>query len=332
MPPVNERLTDTISLAAQSPALDAASIDIVVTVPTFRRPEHLLKTLDSIAAQRTTRGFAIVVIENDAERRQGVAACAPRFEDGSYRGLVIVAHERGNCHAYNAGWFAALDRFGGLAHIAVIDDDEIADPDWLENLCRTSERFGSALVGGPQLPVFGAAARPSWRGHPVFTPHYGTTGPVSVLYSSGNLLVRRDVLDAMPKPWLDLVFNFTGGGDSDFIRRSLASGFKAAWCNEAIVRETVPDTRVTRSWITARSLRNGALSAVIEHRQGAGNRVAALKTIAKSLALLGVSPIRFINRLARSRSLLGALYPVHVALGRLMSEFGYANEQYRNPD
>ena len=165
-----------------------------------------------------------------------------------------------------------------------------------------------------------------------FTPHYLTTGPVSVLYSSGNLLVRSDVLKTMPQPYLDPVFNFTGGGDSDFIRRSLAEGFSAAWCGEAAVRETVPDTRVTWRWIQARSLRNGALSAVIEHRQRADERFGGAATIARSLALLAISPIRFIAGCARSRSLLGALYPVHVALGRIMSEFGYANEQYRNPD
>jgi hypothetical protein len=26
------------------------------------------------------------------------------------------------------------------------------------------------------------------------------------------------------------------------------------------------------------------------------------------------------------------LYPLHVALGRLMAEFGYTNEQYRQPE
>ena len=264
---MKQRLTDTISLAAQSPELDAASIGVVVTVPTYRRPGHLLKTLDSIRAQETQRSCAIVVIENDAEGREGAAACASLFDDGTLRGLVVVAHERGNCHAYNAGWLAAVSRFANLSFIAVIDDDEIAAPDWLENLCRTSERFDCALVGGPQVPVFGTGARAAWRKHPVFTPHFAETGPVPVLYSSGNLLVRADVLKAMPQPFLDPLFNFTGGGDSDFIRRSIANGFATAWCNEAVVSETVPEERVTWRWIQARALRNGALSAVIEHRQ-----------------------------------------------------------------
>jgi hypothetical protein len=329
---VKQRLTDTISLVAQTPGLDASAVEIAVTVPTFRRPEHLLRTLDSIARQKSGMTFAIVVMENDAEGREGAKAAAPKFESGAYDGLVIVAHERGNCHAYNAGWFAAFTQFPRLKYIAVIDDDEIADDQWLDNLCATSERFDCALVGGPQVPVFGDAAPEAWRAHPVFTPHYAETGKVPIIYSSGNLLVRSDVLKTMPQPYLDLQFNFTGGGDSDFIHRARASGFATAWCNEAIVRETVPDTRVTRRWIQARSLRNGALSAVIEHRDRAGETLGGAKTIARSLALLAVSPLRLAMKLASTGSLLAALYPVHVALGRIMSEFGYANEQYRNPD
>ncbi|RWD76403.1 MAG: glycosyltransferase family 2 protein, partial [Mesorhizobium sp.] len=37
-------------------------------------------------------------------------------------------------------------------------------------------------------------------------------------------------------------------------------------------------------------------------------------------------------RLARTGSLTTGLYPVYVALGRVLAEFGYANEQYRQPE
>ena len=46
------------------------TIDIVVTVPTFRRPDQILVTLDSLRAQETKRRFAVIVIENEAEQRE----------------------------------------------------------------------------------------------------------------------------------------------------------------------------------------------------------------------------------------------------------------------
>ncbi len=328
---MKQRLADNTSLVAQSPGLAHHAVEVVVTVPTFRRPGHLLRTLDSLAGQITERNFAIIVMENEAEKREGAIACAPRFEDGQYCGLVIIAHDRGNCHAYNAGWFTALTQFPALQFVCVIDDDEIADPHWLENLCATSEAHDCALVGGPQRPVFEGNPRENWKAHPVFTPHHQASGPVGAIYSSGNLALRREVLAAMPQPFLDLAFNFTGGGDADFLRRARDAGFAAAWCEEAPVFETVPESRVTAEWIVKRSLRNGQLSALIEHRRRAEEPFGPLKTRLHSLALLAAAPFRAGLRLAKTGSVLSALYPVHIALGRIMSEFGYANEQYRNP-
>jgi GT2 family glycosyltransferase len=328
---MNQSLTNNISHVARSPGLDMDAVEVAVTIPTFRRPEHLIRTLDSIAAQETGRRFAVVVMENEAEKREGATVAAPKFEDGTYQGLLIVAHDRGNCHAYNAGWFTAFTQFPNLKYVCVIDDDEIADPHWIENLCATSERYDCALVGGPQWPVFEGNPEEKWKTHPVFTPHYGETGPVKIIFSSGNLLIRNDVLRTQPQPFMDLQFNFTGGGDADFLRRARDAGFKTGWCQEAPVYETIPESRVTWDWIQKRSLRNGQLSARIAHRRNASKPLGWSKTIAHSLALAGASPLRAALSYARNRSVLNALYPVHIALGRIQSEFGHANEQYRNP-
>lgn len=328
---MKQRLADNISLVAQTPDLDCGAIDVVVTIPTFKRPEHILKTLQSVGAQNTDRTIAIIVMENEAEAHEGANACAPLFMDGTYEGLVIIAHDRGNCCAYNAGWLTALTHFPNLKYIAVIDDDEIAAPHWLESLCSTSEKFDAAFVGGPQHPVFEGNVHEKWKSHQVFKPHYETTGKVDILYSSGNLLVRRDALISMPQPYFDLAFNFTGGGDSDLMRRAKGKGFEFAWCAEAEIYETVPERRVTWNWIQKRALRNGQLSALIAHRR-ADSRWAHVKVVLHSLALLAVSPFRSLLQFVRSGSVLSSLYPVHIALGRIASEFGYANEQYRNPE
>ncbi|MEN0000912.1 MAG: glycosyltransferase family 2 protein, partial [Pseudomonadota bacterium] len=182
-----------------------------------------------------------------------------------------------------------------------------------------------------QMPVFDGAPVENWKSHPVFKPHYNETGPVPRLYSSGNLTIGRKVLSEMPQPFLDLAFNFTGGGDTDFIARAMDRGFRTAWAAHAIVRETVPENRVSWDWIQKRALRNGELSARIEHRTRARQGTGRARTWLHTGLLALAAPLRFLARLARTGSLLNALYPVHIALGRIMSEFGYKNEQYRNP-
>jgi GT2 family glycosyltransferase len=321
-----------ISTVVRSPGLEAGAIEIVVTVPTFRRPKQLLDTLASLQHQETSRRFAVIVIENEADAREGVLAAAPLFETGELAGAVIVAHERGNCSAYNAGWETALATFPGFTHIAVIDDDEIADPCWLERMAAAAGKHKADIVGGPQVPVFQGGGTDDRRSHPVFAPPYRQSGPVEALYSSGNLLISRSVLIAMGPPFLDLAFNFMGGGDSDFLSRAVQRGFRLAWCAEAPVYETVPARRLEADWIRSRSLRNGVISTLVEKKKRAADPLGRLRVFMKSLALLGASPFRALAQLAATGSPSIASYPVYVALGRTLAEFGYANEQYRQPE
>lgn len=322
----------SVSIAGRSPKLAAEAVEVVVTLPTFKRPRQLLATLASLKAQETGRRFAVIVMENETEARAGARAALPLFERGEIPGMVIVAHERGNCSAYNAGWHTAILHFPDFRHLLVIDDDEIADPQWLERMCKAAETLAADIVGGPQVPDFAEAAHARWATHPVFAPPYRETGRVPALYSSGNLLVGRNVLSAMGPPFLDLKFNFMGGGDADFLSRAAQRGFVLGWCAEAKVRESVPARRVEADWIRARSLRNGVISTLVEKKKRAGTPLAGTRVFLKSLALLAASPFRAAIRLARTGSLAIALYPIHVALGRVLAEFGYANEQYRQPE
>ncbi|TIQ46416.1 MAG: glycosyltransferase [Mesorhizobium sp.] len=321
-----------VSIAGRSPGPAAGTVEAIVTLPTFKRPRLLLETLASLQAQKTARRFAVIVMENEAEAREGAKAALPLFERGEMPGLVIIAHERGNCSAYNAGWQTAMLQFPNFKYLLVIDDDEIAEPDWLERMCKAAEALRADIVGGPQVPVFAEPGHARWADHPVFAPPYGETGRVPALYSSGNLLVGRNVLTAMGPPFLDLRFNFMGGGDSDFLSRAAQRGFVLGWCAEARVKETVPARRVEADWIRARSLRNGVISTLVEKKKRTGTSFAGAKVFLKSLALLAASPLRGAVRLARTGSPAIGLYPIYVALGRVLAEFGYANEQYRQPE
>ncbi|GGA78744.1 glycosyl transferase [Brucella endophytica] len=329
---MNQPPPDNITVLVQSPQLRAGEVEAVVTIPTFRRPEHLLKTLHSVKAQRTGRRFAIIVMENDADGQEGARAVQSLFADGTFEGLLIVAHDRGNCNAYNAGWLTALEAFPNFSSLLVIDDDEIADPDWLENMVRARESYGADIVGGPQIPVFERPEQAGWTAHPIFRPLHDRSGPVPALYSSGNLLVSRQVLEAMPYPFLDPMFNFMGGGDADFLDRSAVKGFRLAWCAEAPIRETIPSRRLERDWIRARALRNGVISTLVEKRKRANEPLGQLRIMLKSLALLAFSPFKAAVNAIKSGSPATGLYYIHVGLGRVLAEFGYANEQYRQPE
>ena len=82
------------TLAAVSPSLDR-SIPIVVCIPCFRRPQHLRLTLESLAGQRTTRRFAVVVVENDAAGCGSVPVAAEFLRAGRFAGLCVIEPRQG---------------------------------------------------------------------------------------------------------------------------------------------------------------------------------------------------------------------------------------------
>src|SRR3978361_2414395 len=128
-------------IVATSGAL-APAIEIVFCIPSFRRPQHLRLTLQSLANQRTGRRFAVVVVENDALRRESVPVAIEFFWTGNIPGLCVVEPRQGNCQAINAAFETALATFPGATKLLMIDDDDIASPEWLGGV-------GGGGAGGP---------------------------------------------------------------------------------------------------------------------------------------------------------------------------------------
>jgi GT2 family glycosyltransferase len=296
----------------------------VVVVPTFRRPAMLRATLKSLAAQQVDFPFAVVVVENDAEGLAGQDAAFDEFARERLTGVTIVARQQGNVEAINAGFAAALSRFAQTRYFLMIDDDEIASPEWLARMVRAADESGAGIVGGPVTPIFEDAVDEGMRLHPVFWPIDAPSGPLPMIYGSGNCLIQRSVFEQLGLPAFDVAFNFLGGGDTDFFTRARRAGVAFHWQADALVTETVPADRTQRAWVFRRGLRIGAINRRIDRKA----RGAAL-VLVKDAAILALSPLRFARDLLRSRSLLRALHPVTIALGRVLSIGGIETSQYR---
>jgi glycosyltransferase involved in cell wall biosynthesis len=327
---------ESFEVGFTTPGLDVTAIETVVCLPTFKRPGMLSHTLASLLAQQGQLAFAILVIENEGMSREGAAQAMAMLADTSLNpraipGMVIIEPNQGNCNAYNAAWRCTLARFPHARFICGIDDDEQADPQWLMELVSGAEQTGAGIIGGSVTPVFEDRAGERFRGHPIFRSHYQVSGPVPMIYSSANYLIRREVIAASPWPFLDLAFNFTGGGDTDFFARAKAKGITFAWRQEASMTETMPTRRTQPDWIAARGYRNGMISALIA-RKNDPSPAGRARRVAHSLALLAAAPFRSLALAIREHSLTIGLYHWQVAAGRIMAEFGITNEQYRAPE
>jgi GT2 family glycosyltransferase len=315
------------AIVTMSPALDP-TIGIVVCIPCFRRPDHLRKTLQSLVDQQTDRRFAIVMVENDASACGSVSVANEFLRPGKLAGLCAVEPRQGNCHAINAAFETAQAVFPNATDFLMIDDDEIASPDWLERMVQAAEVTGADIVGGPVLQRFNDDAKRGLQRHPAFRPAYEMSGPVPIIYGCGNCLIRRSAFERLGSPAFDLRFNFLGGGDVDFFTRCRRLGMKFYWVADAVIAETVPDARTRLSWIALRGLRIGAINYRVQ-RKVAETRWSRIRLAAKVLALLPVSVFRAFRLLLIEWRPLIALHPMIVAAGGLLAAIGIEPQPYK---
>jgi GT2 family glycosyltransferase len=314
-------------LVATSGPLDA-SIGIVVCIPSFRRPQHLRLTLQSLANQRTDRRFAVVIVENDAAKRESVPVAIEFLWAGKIPGLCVVEPRQGNCQAINAAFETALATFPAATKLLMIDDDEIASPEWLQRMVDVAELTGADLVGGPVLPDFDDALKRGLRRHPAFRPAYDKSGPVPIIYGCGNCLITRPVFAKLADPAFDLKFNFLGGGDTDFFVRCRQAGMKFHWAAEAVITETVPHSRTNPGWLVLRGLRIGAINYHIEVK-AARTVFARARLFAKMLAMLPLSLVRAGRLVVTEPKAVIALHPLTVAIGSALAAIGIEPQPYK---
>jgi len=239
---------------------DVTEPEAVICVPTFRRPEMLRATLESLVTQQTSVAFAVVVVDNDAEAKEGLGIARAFFDDGRLKGFVATEDRQGNVHAINAAFGMARIAFPAAEYFLMIDDDEVAAPIWLDQMIDAARRGNADVVGGPVFPIFPADVKAAFRDHPVYWPTYSKTGPVPMIYGTGNCLITRRVFEGLANATFDPAFNFLGGGDTEFFTRCRKAGFKFHWCHEASINEQVTPNRLTLSWVLRRSIATGVIN------------------------------------------------------------------------
>jgi succinoglycan biosynthesis protein ExoM len=231
---------------------------ISICICTYKRPALLIRLLTGLEALVTDGLFtySVIVVDNDhaASARDVVA----RFTAGST--LAIAYHMESEQNIAVARNRAIAEASGEF--IALIDDDEFPNNDWLLLMYRTLRAFEAQGVLGPVKPYF-EITPPTWlvKGGFCERPSYptGTVLREPRQTRTGNCLLRRAIFrDIAP---FDPQFGRSGGEDVDFFERRLRDGDRFVWCDEAPVFESVPSERMTRAYILKRAILRGVANA-----------------------------------------------------------------------
>lgn len=301
---------------------------IIVCIATCNRPQGLQRTLESIAALDTQHKLEVLVADNDAARKEGMAvveALASRDYRWPIEALLVA--ERGIPLVRNALVAAALAR-PGVTHVAMLDDDEAASPRWIDALVNAAQQWDADVVGGAVLREMDSLVAPWAARHPLLqAKRRGTSGPVALVDSTANVLIAAPALGAMGDRPFDDRMALTGGSDKQLFSRMARNGFRFAWAEDALVTELIPASRVTAKWLLMRGYRLGMTDMMVE-RFHKGRLRTFLGETPRIVAGFVVGTLGAAATLDRGKRVvrLGKLYR---AAGKIAGLLGLHYEEYR---
>ena len=134
------------------------SRSVLIAIPTFRRPEMLNQLLRGIAGISAPHGCAVEVLVMDNDSTPGARDQVVRIaENFPFRLSYAHVEEPGLSSVRNFGLYRARQ----FDFLAMIDDDEIPQHQWLLELCNVQAATTADAVIGPVPRVLPEAA-PGW--------------------------------------------------------------------------------------------------------------------------------------------------------------------------
>ncbi|NIA67639.1 glycosyltransferase [Pelagibius litoralis] len=307
---------------------------VTLCAATYNRPDGLGRLLAAVAAlqlqEPVNLSVAVVIVDNSPDRnaRAVVEAAATDFPWPLH---YVSESRRGITFARNA----ALQKAAELSSDAVvfIDDDEYPDAGWLEALLRRQRISGAAVVLGAVRPVF-PDGTPGWiiSGR-FFETHRFEDGAELDDAHTANVLIDLSSLHRHGLVF-DNRYALTGGEDTMLFQALLDAGERIVYAADAVVFETVPQSRANLEWLMKRWYRTGNIEAALFLRGHEGSSWRPLGNCLRGLLRIAAGGGLFLASLlvlglGRRERIVRPLYTVCRGVGILASTLGRNYSEYR---
>ncbi|MFM2416984.1 MAG: hypothetical protein RL385_1707 [Pseudomonadota bacterium] len=295
---------------------------VVVGVCTYRRPEGLRRTLEHLrlAIASTEGEVRVAVVDNDGKDPRVAAVVQATLVDVDH--VLRVEPTPGISAARNA-LVAEADQWGAR-YLAMLDDDEWPSASWLSELLAAARRSRAAIVGGPVeavLPAARAVRLSRWKRY--WSVEAQELHGRTFVFCTCNFIANLDHLRDVPRPFFEEAFGLTGGGDTAFFRRLFHAGKTMAWSAQAVVYESIPESRASIRWLRTRKYRVGNHAVRWEEAGSSKARI-----LAKSVGLSFRLPIYPLFRRDRGTPLMGWLLEAEKVRGRWAAHLGTVFTEY----
>jgi succinoglycan biosynthesis protein ExoM len=233
----------------------------------------------------------VVVADNAAHSAARALVDAAASELG-----LDIAYIHAPAHNISIARNACLN-FATAEWIAFLDDDEVASPQWLNQLLAAARRGGWDAVLGPVQALYSPSA-PVW----IRTGDFHSQGPVYVRGRietgyTGNVLIRRSLIERQNLRF-KVELGRSGGEDADFLYRLSDAGGRIGFEPAALAYEPVVANRASLRWLLRRNFRAGQTHGSRLHQRASGpfQKAGKLLLAAAKAAFCGVATAVYLRR------------------------------------
>jgi succinoglycan biosynthesis protein ExoM len=315
---------------------DLGTLSLIVAIPTYRRPELLVRSLPEVIKQvrainsdpavRIRAG--VLVVDNDATATAREVAELHQGQGVRY----VVEPTPGIVAARNR----ALDEAQDSDLLVFIDDDELPRSAWLDTLVATYRHTRAAAVMGRVVSVYDQATADPWitAGELFERPRVPTGTPIAVA-ACGNLLLDVRQLRASNARF-DHRLGMSGGEDTLLSRQLVRAGARLVFCDESVADDYIIAERLTRTWLRKRALSQGSVAVGVElllantwlERSAARGR-GLCRGSARIVGGIARATVGYVSSSPRHQA--RGLRTFFRGLGMMAAAAGYRVEEYARP-
>lgn len=284
---------------------------ISVIICTYKRPNILNKCLQSLKIQ-TNKNFEVLVIDNANDKR--TKKIVSSYTNVKY----IVEKNTGLSFARNTGFKNAKYDW-----IAYLDDDAIAEKDWIENIIKFIKNHPQSKIFGGPYTRYSDIKIPSW-----FPPEFGNKdlgdmikqlNPPGAWLSGGNMIILKNLLEKFNG------FNTNHGMSGNKVRYGEEIELQQKITNSNIpiyyspnikIKHLLRKEKMSLRWLLKNSFSHGLNAYAIKNQKHTlrSHLGATLKAIQKFLKWTLIP-----NKQPCKRKLYFALKPIFAEMGAIVS-------------
>jgi glycosyltransferase involved in cell wall biosynthesis len=239
-------------------------MDISIIFATFKRPQVLSRTLESLThLDHSELSWELFVVDN---ANQNETAKVIKSYVNRLPLKFMIEQKPGKNHALNK----AIPKANGSVFVFT-DDDIIADPKWLVELWEGVKRWPEYSVFGGKIIANWPSGIPFWGdNHPLnqslFSLHYPSK--VEKVYDKEdflpygpNMAIRRNIFDKGYRYNTEIGPNgsnvYVMGSETELLKRLKNDGYDPVFLPNAIVQHQIRETQLTKKGLNRRNFRIG---------------------------------------------------------------------------